>query len=106
MRNKQLISALENCIIHCNHCADACLDEKNVSHMVDCIRTDRVCAEICTALKNILSISYTNVGGLVEYCQQICRECADECGSHEAQHCKDCAEACRKCEQACREYLA
>ena len=27
MRNQQLLQTLSNCINHCNHCADACLDE-------------------------------------------------------------------------------
>ena len=49
MRNEKLISALGNCINHCNYCADACLDEDNVKMMVDCIRTDRVCAEVCSS---------------------------------------------------------
>jgi hypothetical protein len=106
MKNGKLIATLEGCIVHCNHCADACLDEDNIKMMVDCIRNDRVCVEVCSALKNILGTSYTNVDGLVKYCEQVCRECADECAKHESQHCKDCAEACRQCAEACKEYLA
>ena len=106
MKNETLIITLDNCIYHCNHCADACLDEENISHMVDCIRTDRVCAEVCSALKNILAGSYTDLQGLVNYCEQICRECSEECEKHKSQHCQDCAKACRECEQACKEYLA
>ena len=106
MRNERLIHALGNCINHCNFCAESCLDEDNVKMMVNCIRTDRVCAEACAALTQILATDYKNVQGLLEYCRQICGECATECEKHDAQHCKDCAEACRKCEKACSEFRA
>lgn len=106
MRNEKLITALGNCINHCNYCADACLDEDDVKKMVDCIRTDRVCAEACAALSQILAIDYNDVRGLVEYCQNVCGACADECEKHESNHCQECAKACRECENACQEFLA
>ena len=106
MRNEKLIQALGNCINHCNYCADACLDEDNVKMMVKCIRTDRVCAEVCSSLAQLLATEYDNVQGLVEYCKQVCMDCANECGQHDHQHCKDCAEACRKCAEACGEFSA
>jgi len=106
MRNENLIHALGNCINHCNYCADACLDEEDIKKMVDCIRIDRVCAEACAALIQILSIKYENVQGLVSYCQEVCRKCAEECEKHDTQHCRDCAKACRECEQACKQFAA
>lgn len=106
MQNEKLIHALGNCINHCNYCADACLDEDNVKMMVDCIRTDRVCAEVCAALIQILATGYKDVDGLVQYCIKVCNACADECENHEHSHCKECAKACRDCVQACKEYLA
>lgn len=74
--------------------------------MVDCIRTDKVCAEVCSALSQVLATSYSDVRGLVQYCKKVCEACADECGKHEAQHCKDCAKACQECVKACEAYLA
>ena len=106
MRNRELISALGNCINHCNYCADACLGEEDVKKMIDCIRTDRVCAEVCSSLSQILATNYKNVQGLVDYCQEICQACADECGKHEAKHCQDCAKACRECAEACKQFAA
>jgi hypothetical protein len=106
MRNEKLIHALGNCINHCNYCADACLDEENVKMMKDCIRLDRVCAETCAALNQVLSTKYKDVQGLIDYCIEVCDACAAECEKHEHQHCKDCAEACRKCADACRQYAA
>lgn len=106
MRNQNLIHALGNCINHCNHCADACLDEDDVKMMVKCIRLDRVCAEVCSTLNQVLATGYSDIDDLVRYCQKICTACAEECSKHEAQHCKDCADACRKCAEACSAYLA
>lgn len=105
-KRNQLISTLGSCINACNHCADACLDEDNVKMMVDCIRTDRVCAEVCSSLSQILHTSYTNVDGLVEYCISVCEDCAEICEKHEHEHCKECAKACRDCAKACKQFLA
>ena len=106
MRNEQLLKTLGNCINHCNYCADACLDEDNVKMMKDCIRTDRVCAEVCSTLNQVLVTGYENVNGLVKYCIEVCKACADECGKHDHQHCQECAKACRECVKACEAYLA
>lgn len=106
MRNQEILGALSNCINHCNHCADACLEEDNVKMMVDCIRTDRACAAVCSAVADVLATKYKDVQGLLDYCVKICEACAKECAKHEHQHCKDCAEACRKCAEACRRYAA
>lgn len=106
MRNEKLIHALGNCINHCNYCADACLDEENVKMMVPCIRLDRVCAEVCSTLNQVLITGFKEANDLVRYCIKICTMCADECEKHKSQHCKDCARACRECVEQCREYLA
>ncbi|GEQ85407.1 hypothetical protein ULMS_09150 [Patiriisocius marinistellae] len=106
MRNSELISALGNCINHCNYCADACLDEKDVAMMRDCIRTDRVCAEVCSSLSQILATNYKNVEGLVAYCISVCEDCLATCEKHDHKHCQDCAASCRKCIKACKAYLA
>ena len=106
MKNQKLIEALNNCVAHCNHCADACLDDDMVKMMVDCIRTDRACAEICSTTVKLLAMDSAFAKAMVEKCHEICKQCAEECEGHEHQHCKDCAEACRACAAACKEYLA
>ena len=74
--------------------------------MKDCIRTDRVCAEVCSTLNQVLATNYHDVQGLVDYCKKVCQACADECGKHEHKHCQDCAKACRECVEACEAYAA
>ncbi|MBA80723.1 MAG: four-helix bundle copper-binding protein [Leeuwenhoekiella sp.] len=107
MRNEEFIATLNECASFCNYCADACLNEDNISMMVSCIRNDRICAEICSSLSKILSMDVPNeeVTALVEYCKSVCERCAAECASHEAQHCKNCAVACNKCVDACSKFL-
>lgn len=106
MRNQELISALYNCASHCNHCADACLDEQDVKMMVRCIRLDNICATTCIATAEALAVNSQDIAGLVKYCQEICRKCAEECEKHKSDHCQKCAEACRRCEEACSQYAA
>ena len=106
MRNEKLLHALGKCINHCNNCADSCLDEENVKMMVQCIRLDRVCAEVCAATNQVLVTKYNDVQGLLDFCIKVCNECADECEKHDHQHCKECAKACRECEKACEAYAA
>lgn len=107
MRNESLVKTLNNCIAHCNWCADACLDEDNVKKMAECIRLDRICAETCkAAAQAVVSNAKTDVSALIKACQTICEKCGEECAKHETDHCKACAEACKKCADACREYAA
>lgn len=105
MRNQEIIKTLNKCINHCTYCADACLDEFDVKMMVPCIRLDRACAEVCSALKRILLTAYTDFEGLVAYCIRICEACAEECGKHDLNHCQDCDKACRECAEACKQLL-
>ncbi|WP_034918874.1 four-helix bundle copper-binding protein [Gillisia sp. CAL575] len=106
MRNEKMIHALGNCINKCNYCGDACLDEENVKMMVTCIRTDKVCAEVCSTLNQLLATDYKDVDDLIKYCIKVCNACADECEKHEHDHCKECAQACRECARVCEAHLA
>lgn len=105
MRNEKLIHALGKCINACNYCADACLHEENVKMMVNCIQTDKVCAEVCSTLNQILLTSYTDVEGLIQYCIKVCTACGDECAKHDHDHCQECAKACKACVAACESYI-
>jgi hypothetical protein len=105
MNTQQLIRVLNECKATCEHCADACLGESKVSHMVDCIRTDMVCATVCGATASLLGVSYRNYTPLLEYCIEVCKECASECEKHDHDHCQLCARNCRACIEACENYL-
>ncbi|AKP52519.1 four-helix bundle copper-binding protein [Cyclobacterium amurskyense] len=105
MKNEALIKTLNTCADACNHCADACLDEDNIGHMIDCIRTDRVCADVCSSTAKILSMSYGPIDELLRFCVSVCTRCAEECSQHDHEHCQECARACTACKEACQNIL-
>ncbi|MDY8110310.1 four-helix bundle copper-binding protein [Fulvimarina sp. 2208YS6-2-32] len=95
------------CSLFCTSCADACLAEK--MDMRQCIRTCLDCSDICAATAH-LAVRRTgqNVELLraqLELCIKACEICADECGTHEDEHCQLCATMCRECADDCRAAL-
>jgi hypothetical protein len=105
MERKQLIRILNECKSACEICADACLGESDLTAMVDCIRTDKVCATICGATSSILATSFTNVDPLLAYCIEVCEECAKVCKAHDHEHCQRCAKSCEECANSCKKYM-
>lgn len=105
MRYSKLISALNECAIFCNNCTNGCIESEMMESMKECIRATLVCSELCSSTSKILSVSYSDVGDLIKYCQRTCMYCASECGKHEEDYCQACAQACRKCADACKDEL-
>ncbi len=105
-KNKDLLQKISYCQSACEHCADACLSEDNISKMVECIRLDRDCADICDLAIKYISRDSKRASSVLELCADICDACADECEKHDHDHCKDCARACRECAEACRRTFA
>lgn len=99
------MNVLANCMKACNYTANACLNQNDIQGMVDCMRATHVCAEVCSALIQLLGMDYDEVTDLVEYCIKVCTACAEECEKHEYEHSQNCAKACRQCAAACIEYL-
>ncbi|WP_310586735.1 four-helix bundle copper-binding protein [Telluribacter sp. SYSU D00476] len=85
---------------------DACLGEEDVKMMVDCIRLDRDCANICFTAVELMANNSPFAAQLCDLCAQICDACADECEKHDADHCHRCAEVCRRCAEECRRMAA
>ena len=95
----------------CIACVDACLGERDVDALIECIRTDLDCADLCTVTEHVLlRMTHANVAVVretLEACAVACKTCADECAQHAEmhQHCRTCADACRRCEAACNRLL-
>jgi hypothetical protein len=105
--NKEVITKLFNCAAACEYCADACLNEDNIKMLVECIRLDKDCADICRTTANFLSRDSKQSNELLRVCADICRACAEECEKHDHHdHCIECARACRECEEACRSLVS
>ena len=98
------LGATVECLIACEMCSDACLDEHDVKMMARCIRLDRDCADACAAAVRAMARGGPLVREVCRVCADACRACAEECERHAArhEHCRICAEACRRCEAECR----
>lgn len=103
--NKSCIEACLACAALCNHCASSCLKEHDVKMMARCIQLDMECATLCYTAAQLMSIGSNRAQEVCRLCAQLCRECADECESHDNEHCQECARACRHCAEECMEMM-
>jgi hypothetical protein len=104
---RRTIEMLADCEQTCTICADACLEESDVQHMVACIRLCLDCADVCRTTGALMARpSHRDAPALqaqLEACVAMCRACANECDANaeKMEHCRICAEACRACAEEC-----
>lgn len=95
------------CSAICTSCADACSAEE--MDMRQCIRTCMDCADICDAtFKTAARRTGSNellLQEMLQLCITACDICAEECGRHDNDHCRRCAEMCRECSRDCKAAL-
>jgi len=101
----ELTAALAHCVAACNHCFRACLQEEDVRMMAECILLDKACGEICSTAMSQAASDSPFTKDLLEVCIRACNACAEECGKHPYDHCRECAEVCLKCADVCRQYV-
>lgn len=101
-----LVHKLAECILTCNYCMNACLDEEHVMMMKDCIRLDSQCSVICSTTLQLLHKHSRFMQEELELCAKACEACAEECSKHQQDHCQLCAQACKECAQACRNFMS
>jgi len=93
----------------CQLCAAACLEEKGVKKLKECIRLDLECATVCRSTAEIMMMDGGYVDAFCQLCADICSTCAEECEKHAQmgmEHCRACAEACRLCSEECIQMSA
>ena len=113
------LDALVECIERCSaweaacvSCADACLREAGVQQLVDCIRLNLDCADLCGVPVRLLSRHSSREPRVLHdallACIVGCIACAEECQRHadHHEHCAVCAEECRRCAQSCEDLRA
>jgi hypothetical protein len=100
--HQSCIEACVSCAQACEHCSEACLGERDVAKMVDCIRLDKDCAQLCWTAAALMSRDSQFAPDICRICAAICEACGNECGKHKADHCQVCAEACHHCAEECR----
>lgn len=100
------IEACYACADECDHCAMACLQERDPKHLARCIALDFDCAQICRLAAAYMARGSEHAGATCGLCADICDRCAEECARHTAmEHCRRCAEACRRCAEECRRMV-
>lgn len=101
------IDACLACAVTCENCATACLHEKDVKMLVECIDLNRQCSVVCIAASRLMAIGGYHATHLCAECAEVCDACAAECDKHaHMEHCKNCAAECRRCAAACRAMIA
>lgn len=102
-----IIVTLNYCASECINCAMECLAEQDVKMMVNCIKINLDCAEICKTVSSFLSRNSIHAQHLMKECIEICTNCATQCEQHShLDHCKKCAEVCRICIAECNSFHA
>lgn len=89
----------------CNHCATSCLKEEHLPMMSKCIQLAMECSTICYATAQLMNFNSDKVKEIAKLCADMCDACAEECGKHDNDHCRECAEACTKCADECETIL-
>ncbi|HEX7845078.1 MAG TPA: four-helix bundle copper-binding protein [Chitinophagaceae bacterium] len=105
LNTDSFIQTLLQCAKHCDECASACLEEKNVAHLRDCIKYDLICADYCRTVAKMVQYQSPHLLAAVQLCTSVCATCKEECEKHDHVHCKTCAIVCLECEKLCNEWL-
>lgn len=104
------------CVLVCEACADACtawadtcVSESGIDRVLDSIRLDLACAEICRTTASVLTAFPGSrfARAQLRACSEACRACATASRQFPEQHasCRACALACEQCQRAC-DWLA
>jgi hypothetical protein len=95
------IDACLGCAQECDNCAKACMIEPDAASLIECVRWDRDCADMCRLAVNLMRRDSHFLEEVCRLCGEFCNGCADECAKHDHDHCQRCAEACRQCAEEC-----
>ncbi len=103
---KSCIDICYECAQHCDHCAVACLQEKEVHKLTKCIELNMYCAELCRIAARFMSMGELYTEQICNLCADACDACANECSKHPHDHCQRCAAICKTCAEECRSMVA
>lgn len=100
------ITALHDCAVSCEVCAQDCMREKNIHSLVNCIRASLDCANVCRVTAAFLARTSDSTKTLCRACAEVCAHCARICEVHDLNYCQACARACRRAQEECEAILA
>jgi len=91
------------CLVACELCVAACLDQENSEAMNRCIQFCRICADLCALTAREIARKSILMRQVCALCVLACWSCGEECARHShVDPCKRCAAACRRCEKECQ----
>jgi hypothetical protein len=94
------IDACLKCASVCNYCASACAKESDHTRS-ECIQLCLECSSLCIAAAQIMALGSLHIKEIARICAIMCDACADECGRHMDDHCRQAAEICTSCADEC-----
>ncbi len=106
VNTESLVQTLVQCAKHCDDCTAACLNEKHVHKLTDCIRHNLECADFCRTVARMIQQNSVHSLAAIQLCISVCSTCRKECEKHDHAHCKTCAIVCLECEKLCNEWLS
>ncbi len=102
------IEACTACMQACTMCADA--DATDGADMARCASLCASTADMCSAMMMTMmrpaGFDREGMMSMLSACMTMCRACADECNSHDMDHCRMCAQVCTNCADACEKLMA
>ena len=96
---EQCVDSCTEAVEVCEWCAGECVDHGE--GMAECIRLCRDVADIASLCAPVYARSEFN-SRIAEACAQASEACAEECESHDHEHCQACAEILPQCAESCR----
>jgi hypothetical protein len=101
------IDSCLQCLVVCELCATACLEDEDSQAMTRCVRLNRICAALCELTARVIARRSDLMRQVCALCVLACRSCAKECARHpHVDYCERCAAACRRCEKECQKIAA
>ena len=101
----RMADCIDNCLEAaqaCEWCADECI-RLGEEEMTRCIQLCRDVADVATLHARFMARNSSFEGDLAAVCAELCRECADECATHDHDHCQTCADVVSRCANSCEE---
>ena len=99
------IDACAKCLQVCNQCFNSCLQEPDANARANCIKTLRLCADICNLAVEAMTMDHPDAKFICNMCRTICDSCATECFMFKDQHCQQCADVCHQCANECAKMM-
>jgi hypothetical protein len=94
----------------CVTCADACIGGQDTVELLQVIRLNNDCSDICIAtgksLSRLYSPDWNTLRAQMRSCLQIVQDTSALCQQHARmhEHCRICADSCRACETSLKDY--